>query len=97
MPPKTLEEHFNGQCKHYSGAGSHKTCRAGVDYAKLGDDSRPGMLNRLPCMRTHFHEDTVAECARREWHTPEELAERVEQSRKSRMRTVTTARLIALL
>lgn len=89
MLPKTLEEQINGWCKHYTGAGRNETCRAGVNYAQLGDDSRPGMLNRLPCLRTHFKEDVVAECELREWHTPEEIAERVEKARSSALRIVT--------
>lgn len=89
MPPKTLEEQIGGRCKHYSGTGQNESCRAGVNYAQLADDSRPGMLNRLPCLRTHFHEDTVAECALREWHTPEEIAERVAKLRAGGLRTVT--------
>lgn len=89
MPPKTLEEQIGGWCKHYTGAGRNETCGAGVNYAQLGDDSRPGMLNRLPCLRSHFHEDVVAECALQEWHTPEEIAERVQKTRASAMRTVT--------
>lgn len=94
MPPKTLEEQINGWCKHYSGTSRNETCRAGVNYGQLADDSRPGMLNRLPCLRTHFKEDVVAECKLREWHTLEEIAERVEKSRASMMRTVTARQTI---
>lgn len=89
MPPKTLEEQINGWCKHYNGAGRSDVCRAGVNYAELADGSRPGMLNRLPCLRTHFKEDVVAECALREWHTPEEIAERVAASRASAAKYIT--------
>lgn len=89
MPPKTLEEQINNWCKHYTGAGRDETCRAGVNYNELADGDSPGMLNRLPCLRTHFKEDVVAECALREWHTPEEIAERVAASRASALRTVT--------
>ena len=89
MPPKTLEEQINGWCKHYNGAGRNETCRAGVNYNELADDSRPGILNRLPCLREHMKEDVIAECELREWHTPEEIAERVEKTRSSALRTVT--------
>jgi len=89
MPPKTLEEQINGWCKHYTGTGRSETCRAGVNYAQLGDDSRPGMLNRLPCLRTHFKEDVVAECALREWPTPEEIAAQVEHLRDAGIRYMT--------
>ena len=88
MPPKTHEEQINNWCKHYTGTGRNETCRAGVNYAQIADDSRPGMLNRLPCLRTHIKEDVVAECALREWHTPEEIAERVQRTRDSALRTV---------
>lgn len=94
MPPKTIEEQINGWCKHYSGTSRNETCRAGVNYEQLGDGSRPGMLNRLPCMRTHFHEDTVAECNLREWHTTEEIAERVKNMRDGAMRSVTARQAI---
>lgn len=87
--PKTLEEQIGGWCKHYTGTGQNETCRAGVNYAELGDDSRPGMLNRLPCLRSHLHEDVVAECALREWHTDEEIAERIAKLRKGALRIVT--------
>lgn len=89
MPPKTLEEQINGWCKHYASPGRNETCRMGVNYAELGDDSRPGMLNRLPCLRTHFKEDVVATCTLREWHTPQEIAERVEHIRNAGVKTVT--------
>jgi len=88
MPPKTLEEQINGWCKHYASPARNETCRMGVNYAELGDGSRPGYLNRLPCLRTHFKEDIVAECELREWHTPEEIAEHVQSSRASMMRVV---------
>ncbi len=94
MPLKTLEEQIGGWCKHYTGTSRNETCRAGVNYAQLGDDSRPGMLNRLPCLRTHLREDVVAECELREWHTPEEIAERVKRSRDSMMRMVTARQSI---
>ena len=89
MPPKSLEQQINGWCKHYTGTGRSETCRAGVNYNELGDGSRPGMLNRLPCLREHLKEDTVAECALREWHTSEEIAERIAKMRAGAMRTVT--------
>lgn len=88
MPPRTHEEQINNWCKHYNGTGRNETCRAGVNYAELGDDSRPGMLNRLPCLREHFKEDVIAACASHAWHTPEEIAERVKSTRESAMRTV---------
>lgn len=89
MPPRTLEEQINNWCKHYNGTGRNETCRAGVNYAELADDSRPGIFNRLPCLREHLKEDVIAECELREWHTPEEIAERVAATRASAMRTVT--------
>lgn len=74
---KSLEEQLNNKCKHYTGAGRSDTCRAGVNYNELADGSRPGLLNRLPCLREHFKEDEIAVCELREWHTPEEIAEQI--------------------
>ncbi len=88
MPPKSLEEQIGGWCKHYTGTGRSETCHAGVNYNELADGSRPGMMNRLPCLREHFKEDVVAECALREWHTPEEIAAQVEKKRSGALRTV---------
>lgn len=70
---KTLTEQLDGKCKHFNGP-YNETCRAGVNYRQLADDSRPGYLNRLPCKKTHFKEDVIAPCALLEWKTPEDVA-----------------------
>lgn len=89
MPPKKLEEQINDWCKHYRGPSRFDTCKVGVNYAQLADDSRPGMFNRLPCLRTHIKEDVVAECDLRQWHTPEEIAERVQELAGAAIRYMT--------
>lgn len=88
MSPRSLEEQIDNKCKHFNGISS-ETCRAGVNYAQLADGSRPGMFNRLPCLRENCKKDEVAECALREWHTPEEIAERVQRIRDGGIRMMT--------
>jgi hypothetical protein len=94
MPPRTLEEQIGGRCKHYTGTGRSETCGAGVNYEQLGDGSRPGMLNRLPCLRTHLHEDVIATCERLEWHTPEEVAAQVKELRDMGLKSITARNAI---
>lgn len=38
------------KCRHFKGPIHNDCCDAGVNYRKLGDDSRPGYLVRLPCV-----------------------------------------------
>ena len=64
----------------------------GINYLELAGGERKGYLNRLPCIRTHYKDDVVAECSLREWHTPEEIAERVKKTRDAGVRYM-TARL----
>lgn len=81
MVIKTLEEQIAGWCKHYTGAYNSE-CRQGINYRALGDDSRPGYLNRLPCLRTHFKPDIIATCELQEWPTPEEIAADVAETER---------------
>jgi hypothetical protein len=37
-------------CRHYSSPVHNECCKVGVNYRKLGDDSRAGYLARLPCV-----------------------------------------------
>lgn len=38
------------KCRHFNGPIHNDCCKAGVNYRKLGDDSKPGYLARLPCV-----------------------------------------------
>lgn len=38
------------RCRHYSSPIHNACCKAEVNYRKLGDDSKPGYLIRLPCV-----------------------------------------------
>ena len=37
-------------CRHYSNPIHNECCKVGINYRKLGDDSRTGYLARLPCV-----------------------------------------------
>ena len=68
----TLAEQIAGRCKHFTGM-MNKTCAAGVLY----DDVKevPGV--NIPCLLRHGGD--AIDCAKREFPTPTEVAEEVEQ------------------
>lgn len=41
---------MRNSCRHFNGPIHNTHCKAGVNYKQLGDDSRPGVYARLPCV-----------------------------------------------
>jgi len=89
MPHESLEKQIDQWCKHYASPARNETCRMGINYLELAGGDRKGYLNRLPCIRTHYKDDVVAECSLREWRTPEEIAESAKQTRNAAVNYMT--------
>lgn len=83
---RTYAESLARRCRHFSGL-MQKTCRAGVAYADIRDESAgPGNGYRFPC----FSDDgACTSCPSASFLTPEEVAEREAKSRRSTQRICT--------
>ncbi len=80
-------------CEHFNGI-VNAACKLGIDYRKLGDDSRPGMALRLPCMPSREpHEQAECEhfCAR---GMEKVLAESAESNRRFKQTSIARAAIV---
>ena len=79
-------------CRHFTGL-INETCEAGVNYRELGDDSRPGVVLRLPCAPPLDRADPaeIVTCDKRH-ETGMELALEREREREAAWKRIGLAR-----
>jgi len=78
------------KCRHYNGPIRNDCCAVGVNYRKLGDDSKAGYIVRLPCVvGSPLSKDQVV-CDKIDLFTPVEL-KKLEQEMLDRMDAVAKA------
>jgi len=80
---KSLEEQIASRCVHFTGV-MNDTCEAGVAYAAVRDESKPGK-DGLPC----FRDGECIACEKRRFPTTEEVKAEIEEGRLAMERTFT--------
>ena len=80
-------------CRHFNGV-QHDCCEAGVNYRGLAGEPRDGCMTRIPCLPIHEPKHgSMAACALRSLHTPEEAERMVTESEASMERHLGVFRL----
>lgn len=86
---------MRNSCRHHRGPLHNETCNAGVNYRKLGDDTRAGYLARLPCIiGSPLTKPDAVTCDQLSPYTPEELAAKEAAMVKNSNDTLAAIRLI---
>lgn len=86
---------MRNSCRHFNGPIHNEHCKAGVNYRKLGDDSRPGVYARLPCViGSPLTKPDAATCELISPYTLEELAAKEAEIIKNSNDTLAAIKLI---
>lgn len=85
---------MRNSCRYFNGPVHNESCKAGVNYRQLGDDSRAGYFTRLPCVVNSPFVKEPANCEKLSPYTKEELDAKLTEIEK---RSVATTKAIAAI